>query len=154
MFRTWGWLTSSNPRIFCFYEHSNNQLIRPSWCFLVCRCRWGNKMFCTNCLDVSNVDQWFIKKVKSNPSTMHFVFQAFGGGRKWDVLHANTIWKGNKSPLVVDTTIVIYFLSSIPRILTCLLPVISQVLSPIVGTRWTLVLSLLLPMKRECCKLH
>jgi hypothetical protein len=39
-------------------------------------------MFCTNCLDVSNVDQWFIKKVKSNPSTMHFVFQAFGGGRK------------------------------------------------------------------------
>ncbi len=148
--KTWRCLISSNPRIICFYQHSNNQLIRPSWCFLVCRCRWGNKMFCTKCLDVSNVDRWFVEKVRSNPSTMHFVLQSFGGGRKRNVLHANTIWKGNKTPLVVDdTTIVICFLSSIPRILTCFLPLISQVLSPLVGTRWTFVLSLLLPMKRE-----
>jgi hypothetical protein len=155
MTRTWGWLISSNPRIPCFYEHSNNQLIKPYWCSLVCRCRWGNKMFYANCLDVSNVDQWFIEKVRSNPSTMYFLLQSFGGGRKWDVLHANTIWRGKKSPLIVDdTTIVICLLSSIPRILTCFLPLISQKFSPIVGTRWILVLSLLLPMKRECCKLH
>jgi hypothetical protein len=67
----------------------------------------------------------------------------------------NTIWKGNKSPLIFDdTTIVIFLLLSIPRILTCFLPLISQVVSPTVGTRWTLVLSLLLLMERECCKLH
>lgn len=154
MTRTWGWLISFNPRILCFYEHSNNQLIKPSWCSLVCRCRWGNKFFCTNYLDVSNANQWFVEKVRSNPNNA-FLPQSFGGGRKWDMLHANTIWRGNKSPLVVnDTMIVICVLSSIPRILTCFLPLISQVLSPIVGTRWILVLSLLLPMKKEYCKLH
>ncbi len=85
MTRTWGWLISFNPRILCFYEHSNNQLIKPSWCSLVCRCRWGNNFFCTNYLDVSNANQWFVEKVRSNPN---------------NAFHSSIIWWWEKTRYV------------------------------------------------------
>lgn len=140
MIKTWGWLISSNPRIFCFYEHSNNQLIRPSWYSLVCTCRWGNNFYHTNYLDVSNVAFhfsiiWWWERTRCVACKHDLKRQQESTSCGWYhdcdlslVIH----------PKNFDTFLAFDFPSSF----TC---------------SWhkvDFVLSLLLPMKRECCKLH
>ncbi len=74
---------------------------------------------------------------------MQLVLPLLFGGNVLGVEPINVIYGGSRSQVVFnETTIVICLLSSKPSTCTCLVPFDSQILSPPLGTKWTLVWSL------------
>jgi hypothetical protein len=71
---------------------------------------------------------------------MQLVLPLLFGGSVLRVEHVNIIYGGSTFPIAQDeTTIVTCLLFSKPNTCTCLVPIGSQVLSPLLGTKWTLV---------------
>jgi len=118
----------SNPKAFYWYGHSSNLLSIPSYApYLTLNLNLSLQVRKKNVGDkllvVSNDDQWFSLKVKSQPSLMQFVFPWLFSASDWDAVPINTIYGGSKSLTIVeDTTIMICFLSSRPNICTSLVP--------------------------------
>jgi hypothetical protein len=95
-------------------------------------------MCSTNSWVVSKLDYWLELHVKWKPFERQFFLPSFMGGNVRLVVPWNTTCK-----CTINPTSVICLLSSIPKICMCLAPFLSHVQSLLVGTKWTLIWSIL-----------
>ncbi len=137
---------SKNILFLCINQQFSNQII--IWCCDKSNCSYVNywqKNLWINPFVISKVDQWFLVKVKSHSLLMQLFFLwLLKGDDLICVVLINTSWRGDNNPFIDDEIMsVICFLSSIFNTLMCLVPLFSHVHSFIIGTRCTIIYSLL-----------